>query len=170
MPTSTAAAAASPPPTSTAWSASPVGRRPPAGARRHSALTHKLEAQGAELERLLKETERRNAELAVINGIQQAVSAALDFQGIVDVVGDKLREVFGTGDLSICWWTRLRSGAVPLRLRARRAAAPSSKRLEPVRCRTASTRRRRRRSSALSRSSLRSACHSGRGPTARGAC
>ena len=75
-----------------------------ADARRHAALTHKLEAQGGELARLLKETERRNAELAVINGIQQAVSAALDFQGIVDVVGDKLREVFATGDMSICWW------------------------------------------------------------------
>ena len=41
------------------------------------------------------EAERqRNAELAVINSIQQAVGAALDFQSIVDVVGDKLREVF----------------------------------------------------------------------------
>jgi GAF domain-containing protein len=40
----------------------------------------------------------------VINSIQQAVGAALDFQGIVDAVGDKLREVFGTGDMSIRWW------------------------------------------------------------------
>ena len=56
-----------------------------------------------ETQRLLKETEQRNAELAVINGIQQAVGAALDFQAIVDVVGDTLREVFATGDLSI-WW------------------------------------------------------------------
>src|SRR5207344_2014562 len=37
-------------------------------------------------------------------GIQQAVGAALDFQAIVDVVGDKLREVFATGDMSIRWW------------------------------------------------------------------
>ena len=57
-----------------------------------------------ETQRLLKETEARNAELAVINSIQQAVGAALDFQAIVDTVGDKLREVFGTGDLSIRWW------------------------------------------------------------------
>ena len=37
---------------------------------------------------------------------------ALDFQAIVDVVGDKLREVFATGDMGICWWdeeTRLNS-------------------------------------------------------------
>ncbi|MEP7301595.1 MAG: GAF domain-containing protein [Caldimonas sp.] len=57
-----------------------------------------------ETQRLLKETEQRHAELAVINGIQQAVGAALDFQAIVDVVGDKLREVFATGDLNITWW------------------------------------------------------------------
>ncbi len=56
-----------------------------------------------ETQRLLKETEQRNAELAVINSIQQAVGAELDFLSIVVVVGDKLREVFATGDLSI-WW------------------------------------------------------------------
>jgi len=58
----------------------------------------------AETQRLLKETEARNAELAVINSIQQAVGAALDFQGIVEVVGDKLREIFSTGNMSIRWW------------------------------------------------------------------
>ena len=57
-----------------------------------------------ETQRLLKETEQRNAELAVINSIQQALGAELDFQAIVDVVGDKLREVFATGDIGIRWW------------------------------------------------------------------
>jgi signal transduction histidine kinase/CheY-like chemotaxis protein/putative methionine-R-sulfoxide reductase with GAF domain/tetratricopeptide (TPR) repeat protein len=56
-----------------------------------------------ETQRLLKETERRNAELAVINSIQQGVGAELNFQAIVDLVGDKLREVFATGDLMITW-------------------------------------------------------------------
>ena len=56
-----------------------------------------------ETQRLLKETEQRNAELAVINSIQQGVSAELQFQAIVDLVGDKLREVFDTGDLMITW-------------------------------------------------------------------
>ncbi|MEO5691887.1 MAG: GAF domain-containing protein [Usitatibacter sp.] len=56
-----------------------------------------------ETQRLLKETEQRNAELAVINSIQQGMSGALDFQGIVDLVGDKLREVLRTGDISIAW-------------------------------------------------------------------
>jgi len=57
-----------------------------------------------ETQRLLKETEQRNAELAVINSIQQGMAGSLDFQGIVDMVGDKLREVLGTGDIGICWY------------------------------------------------------------------
>ncbi|MEO8922756.1 MAG: GAF domain-containing protein [Caldimonas sp.] len=57
-----------------------------------------------ETQRLLKETEQRNAELAVIGSIQQGMAAELDFQAIVDLVGDKLREVLATGDLSIGWW------------------------------------------------------------------
>jgi GAF domain-containing protein/CheY-like chemotaxis protein/tetratricopeptide (TPR) repeat protein len=56
-----------------------------------------------ETQRLLKETEERNAELAVINSIQQGLAAELDFQSIVDLVGDKLREVFNTPDLYINW-------------------------------------------------------------------
>nr|HET7859707.1 GAF domain-containing protein [Caldimonas sp.] len=56
-----------------------------------------------ETQRLLKETERRNAELAVINAIQQGIAAELDFQAIVDVVGDKLREVFAPHDVVVLW-------------------------------------------------------------------
>ncbi|HZJ21685.1 MAG TPA: GAF domain-containing protein, partial [Anaerolineales bacterium] len=47
-----------------------------------------------ETQRLLKETEERNAELAVINSVQQALAAQLDMQGIYDAVGDKIREIF----------------------------------------------------------------------------
>jgi GAF domain-containing protein/CheY-like chemotaxis protein len=63
---------------------------------------------------LLKETEARNAELAVINSIQQAVSGRLDFQGIVEAVGDTLREVFRTGDMSIRWWDEATQIETPL--------------------------------------------------------
>ncbi len=56
-----------------------------------------------ETQRLLKETEQRAAELAVINSIQEGIAAELDFQAIIDLVGDKLREVFRTGDLGITW-------------------------------------------------------------------
>ena len=57
-----------------------------------------------ETQRLLKETEQRAAELAVINSIQEGMAAELDFQAIVDLVGDKLREVFHTGDIGIRWY------------------------------------------------------------------
>ena len=57
-----------------------------------------------ETQRLLKETEDRAAELTVINSIQQGLAAELDFQAIIDLVGDKLREVLHTGDLGISWY------------------------------------------------------------------
>ncbi len=57
-----------------------------------------------ETQRLLKETEQRAAELAVINRIQEGMAAELNFQAIVDMVGDKLREVFNTGDIGIRWY------------------------------------------------------------------
>ncbi|HEU0292016.1 MAG TPA: GAF domain-containing protein [Anaerolineales bacterium] len=57
-----------------------------------------------ETQRLLKETEQRNAELAIINSIQQGLAAELDFQAIVNLVGNKLCEVLNTGDLCIRWY------------------------------------------------------------------
>ncbi len=56
-----------------------------------------------ETQRLLKITEDRAAELAVINSIQQGLAAELDFQTIIDLVGDKLREVLNTGEIGIRW-------------------------------------------------------------------
>ena len=67
-------------------------------------LEQKVARRTEELSKSNALLEQRASELAVINSIQQAVGAALDFQGIVDAVGDKLREVFATGDLSIRWW------------------------------------------------------------------
>jgi GAF domain-containing protein/CheY-like chemotaxis protein len=57
-----------------------------------------------ETQRLLKETEQRNAELAVINSIQQGLVANLDLDAIVELVGEKLRAVFGTGGVGIGWF------------------------------------------------------------------
>src|SRR5215212_10579483 len=47
---------------------------------------------------------QRNAELAIINSIQQGLAAKLGFQAIVDLVGDKLRKVFATPNLNITWY------------------------------------------------------------------
>ena len=70
-----------------------------------AALAHAIEKARLldEKQRLLKETEQRNAELAVINAIQHGLAGSLDFEAIVDRVGDKLRDVFKTGNLGIRW-------------------------------------------------------------------
>ncbi len=63
-----------------------------------------------ETQRLLKETEQRAAEMAVINSIQQGIAGELSFQAIVDLVGDKLREVLKSDDIGIALaWTRRRA-------------------------------------------------------------
>ena len=63
-------------------------------ARWAEGLERKVEERTAALE-------QRAGELAVINAIQHAIAAELDFQAIVDLVGDKLREVFASQNLSI---------------------------------------------------------------------
>jgi signal transduction histidine kinase/DNA-binding response OmpR family regulator len=47
-----------------------------------------------ETQRLLKETEQRNAELALINSVQEGLASKLDIQAIYDLIGDKLRDIF----------------------------------------------------------------------------
>ncbi|SCK24190.1 Signal transduction histidine kinase [Variovorax sp. HW608] len=61
--------------------------------------------------RLEDELAERNAELAqnagaltLIDSIQQGIAARLEFSTIVQMVGDKLREVFDSGDVTIMWW------------------------------------------------------------------
>jgi PAS domain S-box-containing protein len=44
--------------------------------------------------RAIEETRQRNAELALINSVQEALAGELDLQSIYDVVGDKIQEVF----------------------------------------------------------------------------
>ncbi|MFN2122059.1 MAG: hypothetical protein ACK2UP_01015, partial [Candidatus Promineifilaceae bacterium] len=40
-------------------------------------------------------------QLAILNAIQQGLAANQDFQTIVDLVGDKIREIFGGMDVGI---------------------------------------------------------------------
>jgi GAF domain-containing protein len=47
-----------------------------------------------ETQRLLKETEQRNAELAIINSVQEGLASKLEIQAIYDLVGDMLAETF----------------------------------------------------------------------------
>ncbi len=59
-----------------------------------------------ETQRLFKAEQQRAAELAIINSIQQGLASRLDFQAIIDLVGDKLRQVLDTGDIGIRWHDR----------------------------------------------------------------
>ncbi len=44
--------------------------------------------------RLFSETEQRNAELAIINSVQEGLVREMDMQGIYNLVGDRIRELF----------------------------------------------------------------------------
>ncbi|TMF40882.1 MAG: GAF domain-containing protein [Chloroflexi bacterium] len=59
-----------------------------------------------ETKRLLAETEQRNAELAVINDIGAALEEQLDFDAIVDVVGERLAAMFRSDDVFIGLYER----------------------------------------------------------------
>ncbi|MBA4251889.1 MAG: hypothetical protein C0442_09245, partial [Chlorobiaceae bacterium] len=54
-----------------------------------------------ETNRLLKETERRTAELAVINSVQEGLAKELDIQSIYELVGEKIREIFNAQVIDI---------------------------------------------------------------------
>ena len=69
------------------------------------ALDNTQWAQGleAKVQERTAALDARVAELEVISAIQRGVAGELDFQAIATLVGDKLREVFHTGDLSMVW-------------------------------------------------------------------
>ena len=54
-----------------------------------------------ETKRLLGETEERNAELAVINEIGDALASQVDFQAIIDLVGERVRVLFHSQSMFI---------------------------------------------------------------------
>ncbi len=55
----------------------------------------------AETKRLLNETQQRNVELAILNAIQEGLVMEMDFNSIINLVGDKFREALGFLDLGI---------------------------------------------------------------------
>jgi len=60
------------------------------------------------LNALEEQLAHREAELAVINSIQTALASNLDFQGIIDAVGDKLGEIFKDGNVGIAFVDKAR--------------------------------------------------------------
>ncbi len=59
-----------------------------------------------ETRRLLKETEQRNAELGVINSVQEGFVSDLNMQGIFDLVGEKVREIFNVQVIDIVMYDK----------------------------------------------------------------
>jgi K+-sensing histidine kinase KdpD/DNA-binding response OmpR family regulator len=62
-----------------------------------------------ETNRLLKETEQRNAELAVINSVQESLVAQMDMNAIYELVGDKMREIFDVQVIDIVTYDKQRN-------------------------------------------------------------
>ena len=54
-----------------------------------------------ETKRLLTETDQRNAELAVINDIGNALAQQLDFAAIIELVGERVRAIFSVDSLFV---------------------------------------------------------------------
>ncbi len=59
-----------------------------------------------ETNHLLDETRQRNAELGVINSIQQGLASQLDMQALFTLVGDKIREIFDAQVVDILTYDR----------------------------------------------------------------
>ncbi len=51
--------------------------------------------------RAIEETRQRNAELAIINMVQQGLAAELDMPAMYDLVGEQVRATFGSSDIYI---------------------------------------------------------------------
>ncbi|HET7645607.1 MAG TPA: GAF domain-containing protein [Candidatus Limnocylindria bacterium] len=54
-----------------------------------------------ETKRLLAETEQRNAELAVVNEIGSALAQQLDFDAVIQLVGERIRRIFSADSIFI---------------------------------------------------------------------
>ena len=64
-------------------------------------LEAKVAERSAEAQAARERAEQRAGELAVVNGIQQGMTANLSLQAIVEVVGERLRELFKSDDIAI---------------------------------------------------------------------
>ena len=97
-----------------------------ANARWAEGLEAQVAARTAELEASKAQAEQRAAELAVINSIQQGVAGSLDFQAIVDLVGDKVHEIFDAQAVGIAGIDTERQVLLPWYLieRGRRVELP----------------------------------------------
>ena len=76
-----------------------------------SVKTPSKTSSGSTIRALEEKLAQREAELAVINSIQSALASKMDFQGIIDAVGDKLGEIFIDGNVGIALVDKARNVA-----------------------------------------------------------
>jgi signal transduction histidine kinase len=62
----------------------------------------------SEIRALEEQLAHRDAELAILNSIQIALASKLDFQGIIDVVGEKIGEIFKDGNVGFAFLDKAR--------------------------------------------------------------
>jgi GAF domain-containing protein len=70
----------------------------------HAGLAMAFAAQAATAinnAQLFDETQQRNAELAIINSVQEGLASTLDFDSITELVGNKILEIFDADVISI---------------------------------------------------------------------
>src|SRR5689334_10205798 len=79
----------------------PAAKRHP---RRAPSLSHAIKPPSSR-----EALAQRETELSLVKAVQEGVAARLDFQSIVDRVGDRLRYLFRTDDLAISWFDEKRS-------------------------------------------------------------
>ena len=59
-----------------------------------------------EVQRLLKENKQRNAELAIISIVQKGLASKLEFQSIIDLVGDQIHAITNAKSISIALYDK----------------------------------------------------------------
>src|SRR5512141_299832 len=87
---------------STRTAKTPLGQKQ-AGAGKPNGSGQSDQAAHARSEELAWQSiaQQRAAELAIINSVGPRLARELDFQAIIDLVGDKVREIFEAKDMSI---------------------------------------------------------------------
>ena len=81
-------------------------------------------ASALERTRAIDETRQRNAELALVNEVGQALASQLDFDAIVELVGERIREIFAVDSLFVALVDEA-AGHDPLPVRRRGRASRS---------------------------------------------
>src|SRR5215207_7559960 len=58
------------------------------------------------VQRLIKENEQHNAELAIISSVQQGLASKLDFQSLIDLVGDQVHAITHAKSIAIALYDK----------------------------------------------------------------